>query len=254
MLEYINNNIWSSLLILNYFIALVIIGYMMMHNGNPTKTVAFILALIALPFVGVFIYIFFGQEYRKSKIFKREEIYSHDRIKKWENKYLMGKDELDHPEEHVLKKKAKLINLLQNNQKSPVTLRNHVKILQNGNNMFDSLLEDLKNAKNHIHLEYYIFNDDEIGNKVIDVLCERSQSGVEVKVSYDYVGSEMSNKGFKRMKKAGVEVASFQPVWFRNLHRKLNYRNHRKIVVIDGRIGYVGGINICHFYLNDEIF
>ncbi|MGB7785428.1 MAG: cardiolipin synthase [Salinimicrobium sp.] len=252
MLEYIQTHIWISLLIVNYCIALAIIGFMMMHNGNPTKTIAFILALIALPFVGVFLYIFFGQEYRKSKIFEREEIYSHERIKKWEEKYLMGQEELHHPEEHVLKKKAKLINLLQNNQKTPVTLRNHVKILQNGNNMFDSLLKDLKNAKNHIHLEYYIFNDDAIGNKVIDILCERSQNGVEVMVSYDYVGSEMSSKGLKRMNEAGVEVCSFQPVWFRNFHRKLNYRNHRKIVVIDGKIGYVGGINICEFYLNDE--
>lgn len=252
MLEYLQNHIWASLLILNYIIAFAIIGYMMLHNGNPTKTVAFILALIALPFIGVFIYIFFGQEYRKTKFFKREEIYSHERIKKWEKKYLLQPDELEHPEEHVIKKKAKIINLLQNNQKTPVTFRNHVEILQNGENMFASLLKDLKNAKNHIHLEYYIFNDDEIGNKVIDVLCERSESGVEVMVSYDYVGSEMSSKGLKRMKDAGILVWSFQPVWLRKIHRKLNYRNHRKIVVIDGKIGYVGGINICHFYLNDE--
>ena len=223
----------------------------MMHNRNPTKTVAFILGLIALPFIGVLIFIFFGQEYRKSKIFKREDIYSHERIKKWEEKYLMPQDELSHPEEPILKEKAKLVNLLQNNQKTPVTLRNHVKILQNGENLFESLLEDLKNAKKHIHLEYYTFNDDEIGNKVIDVLCERSESGVEVMVSYDYVGSEMSNKALKRMNGAGVEVCSFQPVWFRNFHRKLNYRNHRKIVVIDGLIGYVGGINISKFYVND---
>lgn len=252
MLEYIENHIWTSLLILNYCIALAIIGFIMMHNRNPTKTVAFILGLIALPVIGIFIYIFFGQEYRKSKIYKREDIYSHDRIKKWEQKYLMAQDELSHPEEDILRRKAKLVNLMQNNQKTPVTLRNHVRILQNGTNMFDSLIEDLKKAENHIHLEYYIFDDDSIGNKIIDVLCERSESGVEVMVSYDYVGSQMSNKGLKRMNKAGVEVCSFQPVWFRNFHRKLNYRNHRKIVIIDGKVGYVGGINISELYLNNE--
>ena len=224
----------------------------MMHNGNPTKTVAFILALVALPIVGIFIYIFFGQEYRKSKIFKREEIYSHERIKKWEDKYLMRKEELDHPEKHVVKNNLKLINLLQNNQKTPVTLRNHVRILQNGNDTYNALLEDLNKAKDHIHLEYYTFDDDNIGNRIIDVLCERSESGVEVMVSYDYVGSKMSAKALKRMNSAGVEVCSFQPVWFRNFHRKLNYRNHRKIVIIDGRIGYIGGINISDLYLNDE--
>ncbi|GAB2772862.1 cardiolipin synthase [Salinimicrobium soli] len=252
MLEYLEENIWISLLVLNYLIALGIIMFIVMHNRNPTKTIAFILALVALPFIGILIYIFFGQEYRKTKFYKREEIYSHDRIKKWEKKFLLERDKLNGTDNPIFTKKSKIINLLQNNQKTPVTVNNKVKILWNGNNKFKSLFEDLKKAEDHIHLEYYIFNSDEIGTQLIDILCDKSREGVSVKVSYDYLGSEMSNKGLKKMKEAGVEVCSFQPVWFKNLHRKVNYRNHRKIVVIDGKVGYVGGINICDFYLNKE--
>ena len=250
MLHFIEENIWISLLILNYLIAFGTAIFIVLSNGNPTKTLSFILALVALPFLGILIYIFFGQEYRKSKIFKRESIYSHDRIKEWEQKYLKREKELEDHE--IVQKKFKLVNLLQNNQKTPVTFKNHVKILQNADEKFKALFEDLREAKNHIHLEYYQFDDDVVGKKLIDILTEKSREGISVKVSYDFVGSKMSNKSLKKMKAAGIEVCSFQPVWFRNLHRKLNYRNHRKMVIIDGTIGYVGGVNVCDLYVNRE--
>ena len=252
MLEYIQENIWISLLILNYIIALGTAIFVVLHNRNPTKTLSFILALVALPFIGIFVYYFFGQEYRKSKIFKREDVYSHKRIKEWEQKFFFKQEEIKHIDHPIVAKKSKLVNLLQNNQNSSITFENEVKILQNANNKFQTLFQDLRNAENHIHLEYYIFNDDIIGSKLIDVLCEQSERGVTVRVIYDYVGSEMSNKGLKRMKAAGIEVHPFMPVWFPNLTRRLNYRDHRKIVVIDGRIGYVGGVNVCDLYVNTE--
>lgn len=252
MIDYIVNNIWISLLILNYIIAVGTAVFIVLHNRNPTKTLSFILALVALPFVGIFVYYFFGQEYRKSKIFKREDIYSHKRIKEWEKRFIFEEEEIKHIDHPIVAKKTKLVNLLQNNQKSAITFDNDVKILQNAENKFESLFEDLRKAKNHIHLEYYIFNDDVIGGKLLDILCERSEKGVSVKVIYDYVGSEMSKKGLKKLKAAGVQVYAFMPVWFPNLTRRLNYRDHRKIVIIDGYIGYVGGVNICDLYVNTE--
>lgn len=252
MLHYIEENIWISLLILNYIIAFGTAIFIILSNGNPTKTLSFILALVALPFLGILIYIFFGQEYRKSKIFKRESIYSHKRIKELEEKYRAQQKRLQDQDHPIIRKKIKLVNLLQNNQKTPVTLANQVNILQNAENKFKALFEDLREARNHIHLEYYQFDDDVVGKKVIDILTRKSREGVSVKVSYDFVGSEISFGGVKRMKEAGIEVRSFQPVWFRNLHRKLNYRNHRKMVIIDGKIGYIGGINICDLYVNRE--
>ena len=252
MIDFIVDNIWISLLILNYIIALGTAIFIVLHNRNPTKTLSFILALIALPFIGIFVYYFFGQEYRKSKIFKREDVYSHKRIKEWEKKFLFQEEEIKHIDHPIVAKKSKLVNLLQNNQKSSITFDNDVKILQNAENKFSALFDDLRQAENHIHLEYYIFNDDVIGGKLMDVLCEQSQKGISVKVIYDYVGSEMTNKGLNKMKAAGIEVYAFMPVWFPNLTRRLNYRDHRKIIVIDGRIGYVGGVNICDLYVNSE--
>lgn len=250
MLQFIEENIWISLLILNYLIVFGTAIFIVLNNGHPVKTLSFILALVALPFIGILIYIFFGQEYRKSKIFKRESIYSHDRIKQWEQKVFKREKEIEaHP---IVNEKWKLVNLLNNNQKTPVTFKNRVKILQNADDKFKALFEDLREAKKHIHLEYYQFNDDVVGQKLIDILCDKSREGISVKVSYDYVGSEMSNKSLKKMREAGIEVCSFQPVWFRHLHRKLNYRNHRKMVIIDGTIGYVGGVNICDLYVNRE--
>ncbi len=252
MLNFIKENVWVSLLILNYIIAIGTAAFIVLHNRNPTKTLSFILALLALPFIGIFIYYFFGQEYRKSKIFKREDIYSHKRIKEWEQKFLFEEAQVREINDPVVAKKSKLINLLQNNQKAALTFRNNVTILQNAENKFKALFEDLRKAKHHIHLEYYILDDDVIGNKVMDILCEKSREGVSVKVIYDYVGSKMTRRGVAKMKSAGVEVYAFMPVWFPNLTRRLNYRDHRKIVIIDGIIGYIGGVNICDLYVNRE--
>lgn len=252
MLDFIEENVWISLLVINYIIAIGTAGFIVLNNRNPTKTLSFILALLALPFIGIFIYYFFGQEYRKSKIFKREDIYSHKRIKEWEQKFLFEEAQVKEIKDPIVAKKSKLINLLQNNQKAALTFRNNVTILHNAENKFKSLFQDLRNAKNHIHLEYYILDDDVIGNKVMDILCQKSREGIAVKVIYDYVGSQMTRKGVEKMKAAGVEVYAFMPVWFPNLTRRLNYRDHRKIVIIDGIIGYIGGVNICDLYVNRE--
>lgn len=250
MLAYLEENFWISVLILNYIIAVGTAIFIVLHNRNPTKTLSFILGLLLLPFIGIFIYYFFGQEYRKSKIFKREDVYSHKRIKDWERKFLFAEGMVQEIKDPLVAKKFKLINLLQHNQKAAITFKNNVQILQNAENKFKSLFEDLRNAKKHIHLEYYIFNDDIIGSELLEILCEKSREGVSVKVIYDYVGSEMSSRGIKKMKAAGVIVHAFMPVWFPNLTRRLNYRDHRKMVIIDGLIGYVGGVNICDLYVN----
>ena len=101
------------------------------------------------------------------------------------------------------------------------------------------LFEDIKKAQDHIHIEYYIFNSGRIGNRLILLLCEKAEEGVKVRVSYDYVASRLSSKAVKKMKSCGIEIYPFMPVWFPNLTRKLNYRNHRKMAIIDGNIGFI---------------
>ena len=250
MLDFVQNNIFISLLIINYVIAIGTAFFIILNNRNPITTVSYILSLIVLPFVGLLIYFFFGQEYRKDKMFKRRNVFNNKKVKEWEKKLLVGEQKLDQYEDRFLDNQVNIVKLLQNNQKKPLTFGNDVEILLNGEKKFESLFKDIEQAKDYIHLEYYIFNSDKVGLQLIDILCKKAQEGIHIRVIYDYVGSALSGKQEKRMQSAGIEIFPFMPVWFPNLTRKLNYRDHRKIVIIDGTLGYVGGINVSDDYVN----
>lgn len=250
MMSYVLNNIWIILLIINYVVVLGTAIFIIGHNRNPVSTLSYIFSMIVFPFVGLFIYYFFGQEYRKEKMFKRKGVLDDKKIKKWEDKLLLSEEKLNQYETNFLDEKVKLVKLLQNNQKKPLTFKNEVEILINGEKKFEVLFKDLKKAKHHIHVEYYIFNSDTIGKKFMGILCAKAKEGLEVRLSYDYVASNLSNGAINKMKSCGIEVYPFMPVRFPNLTRRLNYRNHRKIVVIDGHIGYLGGVNVCDEYVN----
>ncbi|MFD1095707.1 cardiolipin synthase [Salegentibacter chungangensis] len=251
-MEFLRDHIWWILFGANYLIAFATAGFEVMQNREPVKSISLIFALIVLPFIGIIIYYLFAQDYRKDKIFNRKRVYDHRMIKEWEDKLLLGEEELERMTYGPIKKKIKLVRLLQNNQAKPLTLRNSVKILINGEKKFKLLFEDIEKAEKHIHVEYYTFNSDQIGKRLILHLCKKSEQGVSVKVSYDYVGSSISNNVLKRMKASGIEVYPFMPVWFSAFTPKLNYRNHRKICVIDGCIGYVGGVNVTDDSINYE--
>jgi cardiolipin synthase len=148
------------------------------------------------------------------------------------------------------RKNQSYLNSYTTGEKSKLTTFNHVRVLINAEEKFDVLFSDLKKAKHHIHLEYYIFNDDVIGTELIDLLCKKAQEGVEVRFVYDDVGSKISSKNKRRLTEAGVLHFPFMPVLFSGLTGKMNYRDHRKIIVIDGEIGYLGGINIADHYIN----
>ncbi|MGO2357315.1 phospholipase D-like domain-containing protein [Mesonia sp.] len=250
MLDFVQNHIFISLLIINYVIAIGTAFFIILNNRNPITTVSYILSLIVLPFVGLLIYFFFGQEYRKDKMFKRRKVFNNKKVKEWEKKLLVGEQKLDQYEDRFLDNQVNIVKLLQNNQKKPLTFGNDVEILLNGEKKFESLFKDIEQAKDYIHLEYYIFNSDKVGLQLIDILCKKAQEGIHIRVIYDYVGSALSGKQEKRMQSAGIEIFPFMPVWFPNLTRKLNYRDHRKIVIIDGTLGYVGGINVSDDYVN----
>ncbi|MGY0392758.1 cardiolipin synthase [Bizionia sp. KMM 8389] len=220
-----------------------------MKNINPTKTLSYILVLVVFPFLGLIVYYFFGQEYRKNKIFNRKNVLNETIVQKLGERYRLSESQL-HKLDDFLEAKMKLVKLLNNNKNSPVTLKNKLHVIKNGVEKFNLLFKDLKAAKHHIHLEYYILKDDEIGTELIDILCKKSKEGVKVRLSFDDVGSSMSSGTKKRMKQAGIEFYAFMPVLFPSFTGKMNYRNHRKIAIIDGVIGYVGGINISDNYVN----
>ena len=143
--------------------------------------------------------------------------------------------------------------LILNQTLSPVTANNKVSLLVNGETKFPKVFEALKNAKNHIHIEYYIFNADSIGCQLIDILIEKAQQGVKVRFIYDdFVSRDIRKKQVPKLIAAGVDAFPFYKIKLISFANRINYRNHRKIIIIDGNIGFVGGINVCDKYINSE--
>ena len=252
MLSLISANLWVILIVINYLLVILVAFTVLTKNLNPTKTVSYIIVLVFFPFFGLVVYYLFGQEYRKNKIFNRKNVLNQTLITEVSKRLMPDKQEIKELKEDLLDDKIKLVKLLHSSQNSPLTISNDVKIIKNGENKFKLLLADLKTAKTHIHMEYYILRDDKIGSQIIDILCDKAKKGVKVRLSIDDVGSSVSRKNKNRMSENGVEWYSFMPVLFPGFTGKMNYRNHRKIVVIDGLIGYIGGINVSDKYVNYE--
>jgi cardiolipin synthase len=240
---------------INYALAIALIFVILFKQLNPSKTLSYILVLLLFPFLGLVVYVLFGQDYRKSKIFNRKNVLDQQIVKNILHGLQLKTNEEDRVEV-LLKEKTKLYKLIHNSEKSKLTTYNKIKVLFNGEGKFDELLSDLAYAQHHIHMEYYILEDDNIGTKIIDVLCKKAEEGIDVRLVYDAVGSRISAKNKRRLTKAGVAHFPFMPVLFSGLTGKMNYRDHRKIIIIDGKIGYLGGINIKDHYINaaDQLY
>lgn len=252
MIAWLLNNWFFTALVINYVIAISAAFFLLKSNQNPHKTLSSLLFLVALPFIGLVIYYFFGLEYRKAKIFKRKDLNAHNLIASWDKRLHISNLQLDGFEDTFLEDRVKLVKLLRHNQQAPLTVTNKVDILINGEKKFASVFKDIKTAVHHIHLEYFIIKDDCIGNALIDALIEASSRNVAVRIIYDSVGSDLSRKVLEKMTTAGIQHHPFMPVLFSKLTRKANYRDHRKIIIIDGKIGYLGGVNISDDYVNLE--
>ena len=130
---------------------------------------------------------------------------------------------------------------------------NNIEVFTDGKSKFDALKQDIAAAQKFIHLQYYIFENDTLGRELSELLIKKASEGVKVRVIYDHVGSYTINAAFfKRMRKAGIEAYPFLEVTFATLANRLNWRNHRKLVVIDGSVGYIGGMNIADRYVTGE--
>ncbi|WNF35737.1 cardiolipin synthase [Bacillaceae bacterium IKA-2] len=225
-----------------FFIGIVIF----LENRHPSKTVTWLMVLAIFPVVGFFFYIMFGINHRKMKSYTEKAIMDEQALQKIEgNKPLNGEKIAKMGIDQQLL--FRLAHRLANN---PISFATETKVLTDGKETFAHILKALRDAKNHIHMEYYIVRSDEIGNEIKDVLIEKASQGVEVRFLYDAVGCfELSKAYIRELKDAGVEVAAFSPVRLAFLNHKLNFRNHRKIIVVDGKVGLVGGLNIGDEYL-----
>ena len=224
---------------------LIIVASMLtvlMDNRQPAKTMAWMMVLVFLPVVGIILYFFFGQNTRKEKMISENSL---DQLTKRTMFEYVEQKNLTIPEEHrTLVKQFTLQNWA-----FPFK-DNSVDIFTDGYQMFHALLRDISKATHHIHLDTYIFADDALGNLIADALMERAKAGVEVRVVYDDVGCwKVDGAFFERMREAGIDVHAFMPVKFPAFTSKVNYRNHRKLCVIDGLTGYIGGMNIATRYV-----
>lgn len=241
------------LLAVYYAIVIVFFFRILLENKNPLKTQSYLLLMVLLPIIGMLIYLFFGVNFRRQKLYSRKGFSDQRIIQSWIKDYdklLSGSFDDVH---QYLNEKAKLPFLFWRNNFSSLSANNFVQVFTNGEEKFPVLLDKLRTAQHHIHLEYYIFDDDVLGNKVMDILCERAQNGVEVRMIVDALGSnKLRQKSIKRLKKSGVVYYEYHPVIFTSLANRVNYRDHRKIVVVDGSIGFVGGINVADKYINTK--
>ncbi len=241
------NYTWEIILILYLIVIITVVAGVLSEKRNPVKTVSWITVILMLPIAGLVFFILFGQSYRRKKIFNRKILRDLKQIEQYSKKQVK---ELAKSNDLHLQNNIKTIRLLLNNSKTLLTYNNTIKILNNGANTFEDIIEELKNAKESIHLEYYIYENDNIGNRIADILIEKALQGVEVRFIYDDVGSwHIPRKFLRKLKNAGVQTHCFIPVVFPILSSKINHRNHRKIIVIDGLIGYTGGINIADRYI-----
>lgn len=213
------------------------------ENRNPLKTIPWVIVLLLAPGIGLLFYFFFGQDNRKQRIISRR---TYKRIMKRPQEGKIPADACSVPEAY-----KPLASLLSNTNQSALLYGSRITIYPNGSDKFTDLLNEISRAKHHIHLQYYIFCDDVVGRQVKDALIVKAKEGIEVRVLYDDVGCwNVKDKFFREMKEAGIEVYAFLRVAFPVFTSKVNYRNHRKIVVIDGKVGFMGGMNIADRYNN----
>jgi len=232
---------WIFLLI--YIMVIVsIIVTILMDNRQPAKTMAWVMVLLFVPVAGIILYIFFGQNTRKMRFISQRSL---DQLSKRQMLEFVEQRELRMPD-----KFQSLVRLFTNQSLALPFKDNEAEFYTDGYQFFPALLQAISRARHHIHLETYIFDDDPLGRLIADALIQKAKEGVEIRVIYDDVGCwRVPSAFFERMKKAGIDVCAFMPVKFPAFTSKVNYRNHRKVCIIDGIEGFTGGINIALRYV-----
>lgn len=237
------SSMWTSLFIGVYvLIALSIVLSILLHGAKPSKSLAWLLAIFAIPVGGIILYLIMGRNRRKHKLMQlKKGLFSEfpkpnaQQIDWFDGRY------------------KKLMTLTYRNAHFPPTSGNKLQLLKNGEVTFNAIFRALELAKNQIHIQYYIFEEGELAERLVALFERKIGQGVIIRLIYDGVGSFSLSKSYlKRLKTIGVEVYSFLPFKFGRFFSSLNYRNHRKIIVVDDKIAFTGGINISDKYLKGE--
>ncbi len=226
----------------------MIILILVLENSSPVHTLAWIMVLIFIPIVGFLFYLFFGRNWRKIKLFNRKEVQDADSLDELAQRYpLLSGNFLEHGLEH------KLHRLLKKNSKAILTIHNEIELIHDTAIAFAAICDGISNARHHVHLEYFSIAADSTGRYLKDLLIQKAKAGIEIRFIYDDVACWKLPRGFKReLREAGVQFIPFMPVWIPLLNSRMNYRNHRKLVVVDGIKAYLGGLNIGDQYLGKD--
>ncbi|CAM3008475.1 cardiolipin synthase [Hathewaya histolytica] len=235
----------TSIIIINILSMLVLIFF---ERKNPTTTWAWLLVIMFLPVIGFIVYLLFGQSLTKEKMFSNK-ILTDQKKKEYFNKV---KNQYKYKNEVL--ENIDIIQMNFRNTNAIYTQKNSVELFFEGKSKFSRLFKEIKDAKNFIHMEYYIIQNDSIGNDLIELLTEKVKEGVEVKLLFDAMGSyKINNKKFlRKFTEAGGRYAAFFPSIIPHINLRINYRNHRKIVVVDGNKGFIGGFNVGDEYLGKD--
>lgn len=223
-------------------IAIVAMITVLMEHRQPAKTIAWVLVLSFLPLVGIVLYFFFGRRTRKDRHIWEKSL---NQLTKRSMIEFAEQKQLELPEEH-----KELIQLFMNQNFALPFKNNETDVYVSGYEFFPALLAEISKATHHIHIVSYIIDDDPLGRLLRDALIDKARKGIEVRLLFDDVGSwKTPNRFFEQMREEGIEVHPFMPVRFPAFTGKVNYRNHRKIIVIDGKVGFIGGMNLAQRYV-----
>ncbi len=248
MIEW--SQFWGWFLLVFLLTAIPVTFMIILEKRSPFKTAAWIMALILLPIFGVIFYLIFGQEYRKRKMFSTRGLKGLKKLRRVASEQLSEISQTKQNSPGELQEKEHIIRLLLNNSNALLTKGNQLEILKDGTETFAAIFKAIEKARHHIHLESYIFMDDKIGKQLIKLLKKKRAQGIEVRIIVDDVGSWSLRKNFfNDLNACGIQIYPFMEVRFPRLTSRVNYRNHRKIIVIDGTTGFIGGFNIADRYI-----
>ena len=234
--------IYNVLMALYVITVLTVIVVVISENRNPVKSIAWVLVLVLLPVVGLVIYLIFGRSLRGMRLISRSHLRELRRMNDFPASVA--------PQMDLSEDSRQLITLTDKLVGPHLFVGNGIDVFTTGRDKFEALKRDIRAAHDYIHVQYFIIEDDSTGRELIDLLIDKARKGVKVRVLYDYVGSfYLRSSLLKRMRAAGIEIHPFLKLTLAQFAFRVNWRNHRKIVVIDGKVGYVGGMNIADRYV-----
>ena len=238
--------LFRNLVFLNIVFAVIIVFF---QRREPKSVWTWLLLLYFIPILGFVFYLLIGTDMHKRKMFKTKGIEDrlNDAIRQQEHQIRNRELERQVPE---ITGYADLVMYNLDTMGTVLSDDNDLRILTDGNDKFEALLEDIRNAKEFIHFQYYIIKNDVVFSRILEALLEKVREGVEVRILFDAMGCRfVSHRFWKELELKGIKIAEFFPAFLRKFHLRINYRNHRKIVVIDNKTAYVGGFNVAKEYV-----